>query len=85
MVLSCVVLTAALMPGEQTYCTKMFLVYTVRQVASDCHTVSKHFTYFPCKYVKLHFFDFFTEVEGMTKHIVTHEIRDNKLREFARV
>ena len=88
MVRSCVVLHAALMPGEQAYCTRMFLVYTVRQIASACRTVLEHFTYFPCKYVKLHFSDrvndlskahyFFTEVERMTKHIVTREIRDNK-------
>ena len=70
------------------------VVYTVRQVASACRTVSEHFTYFPCKYVKLHFSDgvndlskahFFTEVEQVTKHIVTREIRNNKIREFARV
>ena len=83
------------MPGEQAYCTRMFLVYTVQQVASACRTVSDHFTYFPCKYVKLHFSDgvnnlskahyFFTEVERVTKHIVTREIRDNKIREFTRV
>ena len=95
MVPSCVVLTAAPMPGEQAYCTRMLLVYTVRQVASACRTVSEHFTYFPCKYVKLHFSDrvndlskahyFFTEVERMTKHIVTREIRDNKFRELVRV
>ena len=93
MVPSCVVLSAALMPGEQAYCTRMFLLYTVRQVSSACRTVPEHFTYFPCKYVKLHFSDrvndlskahyFFTEVERMTKHIVTPEIRDNKTRELA--
>ena len=32
---------------------------------------------------KAHYF--FTEVERMTKHIVTREIRDNKTRELARV
>ena len=95
MVPSCVVLTVALMSGEQAYCTRMFLVYTVRQVASTCPTVSEHFTYFPCKYVKSHFSDrvndlskahyFFTEVKRMTRHIVTREIRDNKIRELARV
>ena len=95
MVPSCVVLTAALMPGEQAYCTRIFLVYTVRQVASACRTVSADFTYFPSKYVKSHFSDrvnglskahyFFTEVDQMTKHIVTREIRDNKNRELARV
>ena len=71
------------------------LVYTVRQVASACRTVPEHFTYFPCKYVKLDFSDggndlskahyFYTEVERVTKHIVTREIRDNKIREFERV
>ena len=71
------------------------VVYTVRQIASACRTVSEHFTYFPCKYLKLHFSDgvndlskahyFFTEVVRVTKHIVTREIRDNKIREFARV
>ena len=95
MVPSCVILTAALMPDEQDYCTRMLLVYTVRQVASVYRTVSEHFTYFSCKYVKSHFCDrvnglskahyFFTEVERMTKHIVTREIRDNKTRELARV
>ena len=89
MVLSCVVLTAAPMPDEQAYCTRMLLVYTVRQVPSACRTVSEHFTYFPCKYVKSHFSDrvngFFTEVERMTKDIVTREIRDKKIRELARV
>ena len=95
MVPSCVVLTAALMPGEQAYCMWMLLVYTVRQVASACRTVPEHFTYFPCKYVKSHFSGrvnglskahyFFTEVERMTKLIVTGEIRDNKTRELARV
>ena len=95
MVPSCVVLTAALMPGEQAYCTRMFLVYTVRQVASACRTVSEHFTYFPCKYGKSHFSGrvnglskaryFFTEVERMTKHLVIREIRDNKIHELARV
>ena len=49
----------------------------------------------PCKYVKSHFSDrvndlskahyFFTEVERVTKHIVTREIRDNKIGELARV
>ena len=95
MVPSCVVLTAAPMPDEEAYCTMMFLVYTVRQVASACRTVSDHFTYFPCKYVKSHFSDrvndlskvhyFFTEVERVTKYIVTREIRDNKVRELAPV
>ena len=95
MVPSCVVLTAAPMPGEQAYCTRMFLVYTVRQVASACRTVSEHFTYFPCKYEKSHFPDrvndlskahyFSTAVERVTKYIVTREIRDNKIRELARV
>ena len=95
MVPSCVVLSAALMPGEQAYCTRMFLVYTVRQVASACRRVSEHFTYFPCNYVKIHFSDgvndlskahyFFTEVERVTKHIVTREILDNKIRKLARV
>ena len=95
MVPFCVVLSAALMPGEQAYCTRMFLVYTVRQVASACGAVSEHFTYFPCKYVKSHFSGrvnglskahyFFTEVERVTKHIVTREIRDNKIRELARM
>ena len=95
MVPSCVVLTAAPMPGKQAYCTRMLLVYTVRQVASACRTVAEHFPYFPCKYVKLHFPDrvnglskayyFFTEVERVTKHIVTRKIRDNKIRELARV
>ena len=32
---------------------------------------------------KAHYF--FTEVERVTKHIVTREIRDNKIRELARV
>ena len=94
MVPSCVVLTAALMPGEHAYCSRMFLEYTVRQVASACRTVSEHFTYFPCKYEKSHFSDrvndlskahyFFTEVKRMTKHTVTGEIRDNRIRELAR-
>ena len=95
MVLSCVVLSAALMPGEESYCTRMFLVYTVRHVVSACRTVSEHFTYFPRRYVKSHFSGrvnglskvhyFIIEVERMTKHIVTREIRDNKTRELARV
>ena len=69
------------------------VVYTVRQVVSACRTISEHFTYFPCKYVKSHFSDgvndlskahyFFTEVERVTKHIVTREIRDNKIRALA--
>ena len=83
------------MPGKQGYCKRMFLVYTVQQVALACRTVSEHFTYFPCKYVKSHFsgrvnglskaYYFYTEVERVTKHIVTREIRDNKIRELARV
>ena len=71
------------------------VVYTVWQVVSACRRISEHFTYFPCKYVKSHFSGrvndlsrahyFFTEVERVTKHIVTREIRDNKIRELARV
>ena len=70
------------------------VVYTVRQVVSACRTISEHFTYFPCKYVKSHFSGrvndlskahyFFTKVERVTKHILTREIRDNKIRELAR-
>ena len=51
--------------------------------------------HFPYKYVKSHFSGrvndlskahyFFTEVERVTKHIVTREIHDNKIRELARV
>ena len=71
------------------------VVYTVRHVVSACGTISEHFTYFPCKYAKSHFSGrvndlskahyFFTEVERVTKHIVNREIRDNKIRELARV
>ena len=86
---------SSLLLSCQAYCTRMFLVYTVRQVASACRTVSEHFTYFLCKYVASHFSGrvnglskahyFFTEVERVTKHIVTREIRDNNTREHARV
>ena len=91
MVPSCGVLIAALMPGEQAYCTRMLLVYTVEQVVSACRRFSEHFMYFPCKYIsdrvndlsKAHYF--FTEFKRMTKHIVIREIRDNRTRELARV
>ena len=60
----------------------MFLEYTVRQVASVCRTVSEHFSDRVNDLRKAHYF--FTEVERMTKHIVTREIRDNKTRELGR-
>ena len=70
------------------------VVYTVPQYQPAVQS-RKHFTYFPCKYVKSHFAGrvndlskahyFFTEVERVTKQIVTREIRDNKIRELARV
>ena len=83
------------MPGEQAYYTRTLLVFTVRQVVPAFRTVSEHFTYFPCKYVKSYFSGrvnglskvhyFFTEVKRMTKHIVIREISDNNTRELARV